>query len=156
MVNVVSKGEKKNFSQSQSFTINNHSNDHDFCEAFLRNVDGNYQYLIRGKNGEPKRGVLINFDFYHNFYSSSKSAVLKTDKDGIVYLGKLKNIRHFNATPRSSRIIRSHQKTWVLPQTCHLNYPDNQTLTILSQEKVRLPFKHSSIKPTNFQLLEVS
>jgi hypothetical protein len=83
MVNVVSKGEKKNFSQSQSFTINNHSNDHDICEAFLRNVDGNYQYLIRGKNGEPKRCVLINFDFYHNFYQGSKSAVLKTDKEGI-------------------------------------------------------------------------
>ena len=68
----------------------------------------------------------------------------------------MKNIRYFNATPRSSRIIRSHQKTWVLPQTCHLNYSDNQTLTILSQEKVRLPFKHSSIKPTNLQLLEIN
>lgn len=40
MVNVVSKGEKKNFAQSQTFTINNHSSDHDFCEAFLRQVDG--------------------------------------------------------------------------------------------------------------------
>jgi len=39
---MVSKGEKKTFNASQNFTVNNHSNDHDFCEAFLRNVDGEY------------------------------------------------------------------------------------------------------------------
>jgi hypothetical protein len=72
--------------------VNNHSNDHDFCEAFLRNVDGDYQYLIRGKNGEPKRGVLIDFDFNHAFYYTTRTKVLKTDKDGIVHLGRLKNI----------------------------------------------------------------
>jgi hypothetical protein len=92
-VNMVSKGEKKTFNADHNFTVNNHSNDHDFCEAFLRNVDGEYQYLIRGKNGEPKRGVLIDFDFTHAFYHTSKSCVLKTDKDGIVHLGRLKNIR---------------------------------------------------------------
>lgn len=108
MVNVVSKGEKKNFAQSQTFTINNHSSDHDFCEAFLRQVDGEFQYLIKGKNGEPKRGVLIDFNFSHSFYYTTRSKTLKTDKDGIVSLGNLKNIQHFTATPRSSRIIRSH------------------------------------------------
>lgn len=91
-VNIVSKGEKKNFSQSQNFVINNHSNDHDFCETYLRNVDGQYQFAIKGKNGEPKRGVLIDFTFYHKYYYSTKSKVLKTDKDGIVHLGLLKNI----------------------------------------------------------------
>jgi len=29
-------------------------------------------------------------------------------------------------------------------------------LTLLTTEKVRLPFKHKSIKPTNFQLLQFS
>jgi hypothetical protein len=116
-VNVVSKGEKKTFTQSHNFTVNNHSSDHDFCEAFLRNVDGQYQYLIRGKNGEPKRGVLINFNFTHAYYKNNHSVTLKTDKEGIVYLGNLKNIKSLNANPRSSRIVRSVQKTWVLPST---------------------------------------
>ena len=49
--------------------------------------------MIRGKNGEPKRGVLIDFDFTHAYYYTNRSTVLKTDKDGIVHLGRLKNIR---------------------------------------------------------------
>lgn len=155
-VNIVSKGEKRNFSQSQTFVVNNHSSDHDFCEAFLRNVDGQYQYLIKGKNGEPKRGVLIDFQFNHRFYYTSKSKTLKTDRDGIVELGTLKNITHFVATPRSSRIIRSHQKTWVLPKQTYLNYPEGNTLTILNTESVKLPFKHSSAKPTNLSLWQLS
>jgi hypothetical protein len=71
----------------------NHSGDYDFCEAFLRNVDGQYQYQIKGKNGEPKSGVLIDFNFWHNYYNSSRNKVLKTDKEGTVYLGRLKNIK---------------------------------------------------------------
>lgn len=114
-VNVVSKGEKKNFVQTQNFTINNHSQDFDFCEAFLRNVDAEYIYLIKGKNGEPKKGVLVDFDFTHKYFHGSKSKTLKTDKEGQVYLGALKNILRFNANPRQSRIIRSNNKTWVLP-----------------------------------------
>lgn len=109
--------------------------------------------MIKGKNGEPKRGILIDFSFNHLYYYTSRSATLKTDKDGIVILGSLKNITHFTATPRSSRIIRSLQKTWVLPKSTYLNYPDGKTLTILSTESIKLPFQHSSAKPTNLSLL---
>lgn len=59
----------------------------------MRNVENNYQYLVRGKNGEPKRGVLIDFRFKHKYYVNDISAILKTDKDGIVSLGRLKNIK---------------------------------------------------------------
>jgi hypothetical protein len=51
----------------------NQSQDFDFCEAFLRNVDGEYVYLIKGKNGEPKRGVLVDFTFHHQYYYSTRS-----------------------------------------------------------------------------------
>jgi len=38
----------------------------------------------------------------------------------------------------------------------HLSYPDGQALTLLTTETLRLPFQHSSLKATNFQLLEVN
>ena len=50
----------------------------------MRNVDGEYQYIIRGKNGETKTGVLIDFTFTHNYYYTTRSVCLKTDRDGIV------------------------------------------------------------------------
>lgn len=49
--------------------------------------------MIRGKNGEPKRGVLIDFRFTHAYYYTDLSKCLKTDKEGIVYLGRLKDIK---------------------------------------------------------------
>ena len=45
-----------------------------------------------GKNGEPKSRCLLDVEFHHKFYYTVKQMVLKTDKDGIIHLGKLKNI----------------------------------------------------------------
>lgn len=89
---MISKSEKKNFTQSHSFTVNNHSNDFDFCEIFLRNLGGDYQLMVKGKNGEPKSRSLIDVTLRHKFYYTTKQIVLKTDKNGTINLGKLKNI----------------------------------------------------------------
>jgi hypothetical protein len=48
------------------------------------------------------------------------------------------------------------QKTWILPTSVHLSYPDNQNLTLLTNESVKLPFMHSAVKATNLQLLQFS
>jgi hypothetical protein len=68
---VVSRGEKKKFSQSKTFKVNNNTDNFDFCEAFLKNVVGNYIYTIRGKNGEPKPRVLVSLEFNHRFFNKS-------------------------------------------------------------------------------------
>jgi len=31
-------------------------------------VGGSYEYVVKGKNGEPKKGVLVDFRFKHRFY----------------------------------------------------------------------------------------
>lgn len=63
--------------------------------------------MIRGKNGEPKPRVLVDFSFTHAYYYTSvSSATMKTDKDGIIHLGHLKNITtviSFNFQPFSFR-----------------------------------------------------
>ena len=51
-----------------------------------------YKYQVKGKNGESKKGVLIDFQFKNKYYYKIENTRLKTDKDGNIYLGKLKNI----------------------------------------------------------------
>lgn len=82
----------------------------------MRNVDGDYQYIVKGKNGEPKRGVLVDFEFNHEYYYSSRSKTLKTDKEGTVHLGNLKNIRmvsyhiHLNSKVQCTTSLKPHHK----------------------------------------------
>eukprot|EP00347_Sterkiella_histriomuscorum_P021579 403333486 len=152
-VNVASRSEKSSFSSSHTFNVNNHSHDYEFCEAFLRNIEDNYEFLIKGKNGEAKRGVIVDFQFKNKYYSETISSQLKTDKNGIIQLGKLRNITCITATPRQSRIITSNQKVWNLPEKSLINYPE--TLNILDSEIIKLPFKHKEIKSTNLSFIKV-
>jgi hypothetical protein len=41
---------------------------------------------------------------------------LKTDREGIIHLGRLKNIQYIKATPKDSKIVPSVQKVFVLPK----------------------------------------
>jgi hypothetical protein len=67
-------------------------NDFDLCETFLRQVDGEYHYIVKGKNGEPIPGLLVEFAFMHRYYYQKVRKTLKTDREGAIYLGSLKNI----------------------------------------------------------------
>lgn len=58
----------------------------------------------------------MNFSFKHKFYFNNLNVTLKTNKDGIINLGKLKHITEFSATPKESRIVRSVTRKWVIPQ----------------------------------------
>lgn len=149
-----SRGDKSNFSASHTFNINNHSHDYEFCETYLRNYQGNYQFFVKGKNGEPKKGVVVDFTFKNKYYYEATFAALKTDVNGMIVLGKLRNITQVIAKPRSSRIINQNQKSWTLPENYHLSYPS--VLDILTTETLRFPFKHSSVKATNLSFVQVN
>jgi hypothetical protein len=71
-VNAVSRGAKDSFAASTTFKVDHHTNDRQFCEIFLTNVSGNYQYMIKGKNGEPISGVLVDVRFAHRYYHEEK------------------------------------------------------------------------------------
>ena len=110
--------------------------------------------LFSRNNGEPKSGVLIDFRFDHLYYNSERSKCLKTDKFEAVHLGRLKNILiSHNEVLCYTKVKQNNsftQKDMGLSNNSHLNYPDGKQLTILKTEKVRLPFEHIEIKPTNF------
>lgn len=47
-------------------------------------------------------------------------------------------------------------KVWVLPNNYQISYPAGKILNILEKETLKLPFKHSEIKATNFAILKKS
>ena len=142
--------QKQTFSVDKSFHVNNHSDDFEFCETFLRNVGGDYHLLVKNKNGEPIPDCLLNFKFQHKYYYTSREQTLKTDKEGIVTLGPLKNVAYvrkneskhaqFEATPSQSRVIASRQKTWILPNRYQMGYPEGKTINLLEKETLKIPF----------------
>lgn len=115
-VHVASKNEKVNFSQSNTFKVNNHSDDYLFAEAFLRKVGNDYYYLIKGKNGEPKANVVCKFNFTHKMYTGNIQTVeLKSNSEGAIVLGPLKHISNFTATLRESRVVGEIMHSYELP-----------------------------------------
>jgi len=91
-VKVISSGEKKQFSESQDFQIENHHKDYSLCEQYLRNVGGVYEYILKGKNGEPLQNVPISFSISHKYLHSPREVTLRTNAAGVILLGPLKNV----------------------------------------------------------------
>ncbi len=122
----------------------------------MRNLDGEYQYLVKNKNGEAIPGVLIDFTFYHKYYHEAQVAKLRTNADGAVILGSLKNIREFQAVPCLSRVVASEPKFWVLPDNYSLSYPEGKSISLTEKETLKIPFKHKELKQTNFSIMRVT
>ena len=49
---------------------------------FLKNSVDGYDIYVMGKNGEPKKGMLIKIELLHKFINEKITQVLKTDDMG--------------------------------------------------------------------------
>ncbi len=85
---------------------------------------------------------MIDFRFHHKYYYKAREVRLRTDKEGVVTLGKLKNIKEFRAVPCLSRVVASKAKSWVLPDNYSLSYPEGKTVSLTEKETLKIPFKH--------------
>jgi len=74
----------------------------------------------------------------------------------VVTLGKLKNVKEFQALPCLSRVVASKPKAWVLPDQYCLSYPEGKTISLTEKETLKIPFKHKELKITNFSILRVT
>ena len=57
-------------------------------------MGGDYQFLVKNKNGEPISDCLVMLKFQHKYYHIQREIQLRTDKDGMINLGPLKNISY--------------------------------------------------------------
>jgi len=89
-------------------------------ELYFKKQDGNYYVFLLGKNGEPKPGVNIRVTVRHLKYPASPQEIIKTDAEGKVKLGHLKNVREVEAHAPLFGIQRKWQ---VLPRWQKIAYP---------------------------------
>jgi len=85
-----------------------------------------YVVSVQGKNGEAYKDEVLDFEFDHRMFQHSLKATLKTDHNGMVYLGRLANVRCVICRPRSKAIYREQKwnvmcdKVNVPPVICSL------------------------------------
>jgi len=54
-------------------------------------------------------------------------------------------------------VVPSEPRILAVPERYHINYPNKgETFTFLDKETIKMPFHHKAIKPTNFQLLQLT
>merc|ERR1719285_1047047 len=114
-------------STSQHFECN--SMDDGACTAntFMYTAGAaGYVVSVQGKNGEAYKDEVLDFEFDHRMFQHSLKATLKTDHNGMVYLGRLANVRCVICRPRSKAIFREQKwnvlcdKVNVPPVICSL------------------------------------
>ena len=99
----VTKGEKEKFHSSYNYAVRNHKDSHQFYDYYLQKQNGEYVFLMLGKNGEPQDDVTVRFDFGHNYMNKQfSSGNLTTDVDGKIFLGPLNDMYQITSFISSS------------------------------------------------------
>jgi len=68
-----------------------------------------YVVSVLGKNGEPYKDEILDLEFCHRMFQDSLKATLKTDHNGMVYLGRLVNVRTVICHPRSKAVYEEQR-----------------------------------------------
>jgi len=97
-------------STSQRFECNS-MDDGDYTANMFMYTAGaaGYVVVVQGKNGEPYQNEVLDFDFDHRMFVDPLKATLKTDHNGMVYLGRLANVRSVYCTPKSKSVYKEQR-----------------------------------------------
>jgi len=98
-------------STSQRFECNT-MDDGDYTANMFMYTAGAAGYVVsvQGKNGEPYKDEVLDFEFNHRMFKDNLKATLKTDHNGMVYLGRLANVRSVTSRPRNKTIYK--EQNW--------------------------------------------
>ncbi|MGK5094741.1 hypothetical protein WDW89_22370 [Deltaproteobacteria bacterium TL4] len=122
------KGEVQNLSQNKTETLEASSifsfNQLDATSQtevfYLSQVDDTYRLELLGKSGEAQAGRTVTVQLKHKYFHEMIYALLQTDQNGIIQLGKLLNIDWITANIDQSQ--SSKPQRFSLEQD-HYSYP---------------------------------
>jgi len=131
-----------------SFNLNRIDQTDKIYELLLSRVEGNYFLSLVGKNGDPQPELPVQIDMQNRFFKRSIHAALKTDINGNVALGKLKEIRLLTA-----RYGDGQSSQWFLLGDDR-TYPG--ILSLISEIPAQIPYMGKNKQPefTDISLLE--
>jgi len=97
-------------STSQRFQCNG-MDDGDYTANVYMYTAGAAGYVVsvQGKNGEPYPHEVLDFELEHRMFQDPLKATLKTDHNGMVYLGRLANVRSVLCRPRNKVVYREQK-----------------------------------------------
>jgi len=97
-------------STSQRFDCNS-MDDGDYTANIFMYTAGAAGYVVsvQGKNGEAYPQEVLNFEFVHRMFRDTLKATLKTDHNGMVYLGRLANVRAVICRPKSGVVYKEQR-----------------------------------------------
>ena len=115
------------FSEKYNFTRN-----YEYDSLIKKDDNDNYIIHFLGKNGEPKINNTIVLDIEHILQKSvnnDKEIFLETDNNGMINLGKLKDVKEIELNND------------LIPIKPKEKYSYCKTITILEEEIINIPFK---------------
>lgn len=142
----MSDGETVDLKSQFSFDLNQLNNGPTIKNAFLKQSDKGYFIEVLGRNGEVQKNAVVNLSLNHKFLKKAIRHTLKTNENGSIFLGKLKDIYEIHSGSFSNI---SH---WSIEDQSVL-WP--ATVNVTDNEIIKLPLAQGpQSKIDNYSLIE--
>lgn len=104
------KKQPQRFEHSHRFNIvsNNNIPDQVIAAPYLRKVQGEYEIICLGRNGEPYGKRPVKVALRHRLRSKYQCIKLTTNKEGLVKLGPLKDVTSVIADTVNTYVANKH------------------------------------------------
>ncbi|KAF9436213.1 hypothetical protein BGZ76_004566 [Entomortierella beljakovae] len=151
IVKVISTGEHQVLSSSREYKFQNPSSDQyvNFEKngtwasslvpgevlTLLRKRKDSYSILALGRNGEKRVGIPLAFEAKHFIWTNHLTFYLRTDDNGEVFLGPLRDIKSLRCT--------TSQKKWNIEG--HEEYVGSTRIHGIEDETISIPFRRYDI-----------
>ncbi len=84
--------------ETANFAVNGIDSTDRISELLFGKADGKYKYTLLDKSGRPMPGRPVTVSLKHKYFTAPVVASLKTDANGVVQLGELKEIAYLNSS----------------------------------------------------------
>ena len=120
---------------TDSFTVNQIDKTHRIEELHFSKSGSEYRLEMLGKTGEPRANRAVQLTVKHRDFRETVRVALRSDRDGVIQLGRLTDISYISATTPDGT-----PRQWNLPENGNAYY---QTVTGVADEDVILPYSGS-------------
>ncbi|KAF9971904.1 hypothetical protein BGZ73_005036, partial [Actinomortierella ambigua] len=103
----------------------------------LRKTSKGYHVVVMGKNGEKRTDVPLQFEFYHSLWSKNITQYLRSNEQGIIDLGHLKEVRLISC-PSTGNV-------WNLEDLHHDRYSYPKKIHAKAGETIQVPLLRSDV-----------
>lgn len=134
----VTKDKTQTLTAEHRFEFVTRINENSIAELHLRlNVQSDYELYVLGKNGEPIPNTAVSFSIRAKSLRHATNVCGTTNEQGLIKVGKLKDVIEITATLSQSAGKSNISRTWKIPARNVMQYP--KFIDVLEDEVIELP-----------------